>query len=45
MRKGPEFLLFMDLDGTMWDHKNVSELSPPFRRVLETRVVDSRGFQ
>jgi magnesium-dependent phosphatase-1 len=33
----------MDLDGTMWDHKNVSELSPPFRRVLETRVVDSRG--
>jgi magnesium-dependent phosphatase-1 len=37
------FLLLMDLDGTMWDHKNVSELIPPFKRVSETRVIDSRG--
>jgi len=39
----PSFLLLVDLDGTMWDHKNVSELEPPFKRVSETRVVDSRG--
>ncbi len=43
MRGKPGFLLLMDLDGTMWDHKNVSELIPPFKRVSETRVVDSRN--
>jgi magnesium-dependent phosphatase-1 len=40
----PRFLLLMDLDGTMWDHKNVSDLEPPFKRVSETRVIDSRGI-
>lgn len=39
------FLLLMDLDGTMWDHKNVTDLIPPFRRVSGTRVVDSRGVE
>ena len=39
------FLLLMDLDGTMWDHKNVTDLIPPFRRVSETRVIDSRGVE
>ncbi|PWV36710.1 MAG: magnesium-dependent phosphatase-1 [Desulfurococcaceae archaeon] len=39
------FLLLMDLDGTMWDHKNVTDLTPPFKRVSETKVVDSRGVE
>lgn len=43
MRRRPGFLLLMDLDGTMWDHKNVSALTPPFRRVSSTAVQDAEG--
>ncbi|RLG46076.1 MAG: magnesium-dependent phosphatase-1 [Thermoproteota archaeon] len=36
-------LIILDLDRTLWDHEDVSRLSPPFRRVSEWEVVDSSG--
>jgi magnesium-dependent phosphatase-1 len=35
--------LLLDLDGTLWDHLNISSLKPPFKRVSEDAIVDSRG--
>lgn len=37
------WLLFFDLDGTLWDHKDISSLDPPFRRLSPLRIADSRG--
>lgn len=37
------WLLLLDLDGTVWDHLDVSSLSPPFRRVGRGVIADSRG--
>jgi magnesium-dependent phosphatase-1 len=37
------WLLFVDLDGTLWDHPDVSSLELPFRRVSEDLIVDNRG--
>ncbi len=36
-------LLILDLDKTLWSHHNVTDTSPPYRRVAEDTVVDSRG--
>ena len=36
-------LLCLDLDGTLWDHEDVSSLKLPFKRVNENSFVDSNG--
>lgn len=36
-------LVALDLDGTLWDCEDVSLLDPPFRRVGDGVVADSRG--
>ncbi len=35
----------MDLDGTMWDHLDVSGLRPPFRQVEPGVIADSEGVR
>ncbi len=35
--------LFIDLDLTLWNHSNLSLTSPPYTRVGENAIVDSRG--
>ncbi|MEB3778832.1 MAG: magnesium-dependent phosphatase-1 [Desulfurococcales archaeon] len=37
------WLLFVDLDGTMWDNPDISMLTPPFRRIDSGVIVDSNG--
>ncbi|MCE4604718.1 MAG: magnesium-dependent phosphatase-1 [Aeropyrum sp.] len=37
------WLLLLDLDGTLWDHLDISSLTPPFRRVGEDVIEDSMG--
>ena len=37
------WLLFLDLDGTLWDHPDVSMLNPPFQKVREGVIRDSKG--
>ncbi|MCE4600101.1 MAG: magnesium-dependent phosphatase-1 [Desulfurococcales archaeon] len=39
------WLLFLDLDGTLWDHKDISSLTPPFKRINDEVIVDSRGVE
>ena len=36
-------VLFIDLDGTLWDHKDVSQMKPPFKRMGEGMIIDSIG--
>ncbi len=40
---GGEWLLFFDLDGTLWDHKDISSLKPPFKKLGLLEIVDSQG--
>ncbi|ABL79064.1 magnesium-dependent phosphatase-1 [Thermofilum pendens] len=35
--------LVVDLDGTLWSHRDISRTRPPFRRVSDGVVVDSTG--
>ncbi|MEM3192653.1 MAG: magnesium-dependent phosphatase-1 [Candidatus Parvarchaeota archaeon] len=35
----------MDLDGTLWDHLDISVTTPPFKRVSETQIEDSKGVK
>lgn len=35
--------MFLDLDGTLWDHEDISQLIPPFKRIDEFTIVDSKG--
>ncbi len=37
------WLLLMDLDGTLWDHLDISSLNPPFTRINDNTIVDSNG--
>ncbi|BAN89481.1 magnesium-dependent phosphatase-1 [Aeropyrum camini] len=39
------WLLLLDLDGTLWDHLDVSSLNPPFSRVCHDIIVDSSGVE
>lgn len=39
------WLLLLDLDGTLWDHPDISTLKPPFKRVGELVIVDSEGVE
>lgn len=36
-------VVFIDLDGTIWDCFNISSLTPPFKRVGENAIVDKFG--
>uniref|UniRef100_A0A7C2BKA1 Magnesium-dependent phosphatase-1 n=1 Tax=Thermosphaera aggregans TaxID=54254 RepID=A0A7C2BKA1_9CREN len=36
-------IVFVDLDGTLWDHEDVSQMHPPFRKMGEGVIVDSNG--
>jgi len=36
-------LVVLDLDGTLWDHPDVSTLTPPFRRVDHDSALDVEG--
>jgi magnesium-dependent phosphatase-1 len=40
---GRSWLLLLDLDGTMWDHLDVSKLKLPFRRINGWTIVDANG--
>ncbi|GEM_PF-383792 len=39
----PRGVLALDLDGTVWDHHDISRLKPPFQPLARGRVVDSEG--
>lgn len=39
------WLLFIDLDGTIWDHPDVSTLKPPFHRLSEDTIRVSEGAE
>lgn len=41
---GP-WLLFMDLDGTMWDHLDISSVDPPYRLVEPGVIVGGDGVR
>ncbi|MEM1598125.1 MAG: magnesium-dependent phosphatase-1 [Pyrobaculum sp.] len=36
-------LIALDLDGTVWDHGDISSLYLPFRKISQMQIVDSRG--
>lgn len=38
-----KWLLAVDLDGTLWDHEDVSKMKPPFRRISQYIIMDSQG--
>lgn len=38
-------LVILDLDRTLWDHHNVTELQPPFHRVDAETVEDATGIR
>lgn len=38
-----EWLFLVDLDGTLWDHPDVSSMHPPFKRIDILSLVDSKG--
>ena len=38
-------VLFIDLDGTIWNHLDVSALTPPFRRIGTDVIEDSAGIK
>jgi magnesium-dependent phosphatase-1 len=37
------WILFLDLDGTFWDHLDVSETTPPFERISQYAIRDRNG--
>jgi len=39
------WLLLLDLDGTLWDHLDISMLKPPFIRISEDLIIDSLGVK
>lgn len=36
-------IIFLDLDGTLWDSLDISQLKPPFKKVNSNTIVDSKG--
>ncbi len=40
-----KWLLLLDLDGTLWDHLDISSLDPPFRQVAPGVIVDRQGVE
>ncbi len=39
------WIVFFDLDGTLWDHLDVSSTSPPYTRVSTSTISDSKGVK
>ena len=39
-----KWLLFLDLDGTFWDHLDVSSTAPPFVRISRDTIRDQKGI-
>ena len=39
------WLLLLDLDGTLWDHPDVTSMEPPFERLGPLSLRDSRGVE
>lgn len=39
----PRGVLALDLDGTVWDHEDISKLRTPFRRLSRRKIVDDSG--
>ncbi|RLG51788.1 MAG: magnesium-dependent phosphatase-1 [Thermoproteota archaeon] len=39
----PTLLVALDADGTIWSHKDISSCQPPFRKLAEDTLVDSKG--
>ena len=37
----PPKLIILDLDGTLWSHKDISSTRPPFTRIDDETLVDS----
>lgn len=43
IQEGHAMLIALDLDGTAWDHPDISSLYPPFKRVGPLAIADNRG--
>lgn len=39
------WLLLVDLDGTLWDHEDISLLSPPFKQIAPGVIMDRLGVK
>jgi magnesium-dependent phosphatase-1 len=39
------WVVFLDLDGTLWDHLDITAASPPFTRISESIISDSLGVR
>ncbi|MCL4447379.1 MAG: magnesium-dependent phosphatase-1 [Thermoplasmatales archaeon] len=37
------WIVFFDLDGTLWDHLDVTSTNPPFRKISDTTISDAKG--
>jgi magnesium-dependent phosphatase-1 len=37
------WIVFFDLDGTLWDHLDITSTNPPFTKTSDTTISDSRG--
>jgi len=40
-----KWLFLVDLDGTVWDHKDISALKPPFKRISQDTIVDDNNIR
>jgi len=38
-----KWLFLVDLDGTIWDHLDISMLEPPFKRITQKSIIDNNG--
>ncbi len=45
MLRKKRWVLFLDLDGTMWDHEDISTLTPPFKKIEKNIIVDEDGVE
>ncbi len=39
------WVVFMDLDGTVWDHLDVSITDPPYRKISNDSIEDEKGVR
>ncbi len=39
------WIVFFDLDGTLWDHLDVSATSPPYSKISVSIISDSKGVR
>jgi len=38
-------LVVFDADGTLWEHSDISSLSPPFSKIDENTLIDRKGVE